>query len=49
LVAAVAAVVLAVVAGLNIGGISLIAGSIFVFFSMNGIIAAMALTTTLKK
>nr|WP_159464142.1 multidrug effflux MFS transporter [Scandinavium goeteborgense] len=40
LVAAVAAVGLAVVAGLNIGGISLIAGSIFVFFSMNGIIAA---------
>lgn len=40
LVAAVAAVVLALATGLSIGGISLIVATVFVFFSMNGIIAA---------
>ncbi|MFJ1229951.1 multidrug effflux MFS transporter [Yersinia proxima] len=39
-VATLAAVVLAVATGLSIGGISLIVGTVFIFFSMNGIIAA---------
>lgn len=39
-VAAVAAMVLAVTSGAGVGGISVLAGTIFVFFSMNGIIAA---------
>ncbi|MGK4439350.1 multidrug effflux MFS transporter [Yersinia proxima] len=38
--ATLAAVVLAVATGLSIGGISLIVGTVFIFFSMNGIIAA---------
>ncbi|KOC90473.1 multidrug effflux MFS transporter [Winslowiella iniecta] len=39
-VATLAAVVLAVATGMGIGGISLIVVAVFVFFSMNGIIAA---------
>ncbi|MFW5400159.1 multidrug effflux MFS transporter [Yersinia sp. 1252 StPb PI] len=39
-IATLAAVVLAVATGLGFGGISLIMGAVFVFFSMNGIIAA---------
>lgn len=38
--AAVAAIVLAVTTGLGVGGMSVIVGTVFVFFSMNGIIAA---------
>ncbi|KGT95091.1 MFS transporter [Erwinia typographi] len=39
-VASLSAVVLAIATGLRFGGISLMVGAIFVFFSMNGIIAA---------
>lgn len=39
-IATIAAIVLAVTTGLGIGGITMIVGAIFVFFSMNGIIAA---------
>lgn len=39
-IATLAAIVLAVATGLGIGGISLIVGTVFIFFSMNGIIAA---------
>lgn len=39
-IATIAACVLAVATGLDIGGLSLIVGAVFVFFSMNGIIAA---------
>lgn len=39
-IAAIAAIVLAVATGLGIGGIIVIVGAVFVFFSMNGIIAA---------
>lgn len=42
LIAAVAALVLAVATKLNIGGVMLIVVAVFVFFSMNGIIAATA-------
>ncbi|HHH7531545.1 TPA: Bcr/CflA family drug resistance efflux transporter, partial [Escherichia coli] len=35
-----AAIVLAVTTGLGVGGITVIVGAVFVFFSMNGIIAA---------
>ncbi|MRS91108.1 Bcr/CflA family efflux MFS transporter [Enterobacteriaceae bacterium RIT714] len=40
LVATLAAAVLAVATGLGFGGIGLIVGAVFIFFSMNGIIAA---------
>lgn len=40
LVATLAAIMLAVATGLDIGGMSLIVGTVFIFFSMNGIIAA---------
>ncbi|HGY3715389.1 TPA: multidrug effflux MFS transporter [Citrobacter gillenii] len=39
-IATVAAIVLAVTTGLGVGGITVIVGAVFVFFSMNGIIAA---------
>ncbi|MFT4274296.1 MAG: multidrug effflux MFS transporter [Pantoea sp.] len=39
-VAALAAIVLAVASGLGIGGMGIIVATVFVFFSMNGIIAA---------
>jgi DHA1 family bicyclomycin/chloramphenicol resistance-like MFS transporter len=39
-IATLAAIILAIATGLGIGGISLIAGSVFIFFSMNGIVAA---------
>lgn len=39
-IATLAALVLAFATGLGIGGISLIVGAVFIFFSMNGIIAA---------
>ena len=39
-IAAIAAIVLAVTTGLGVGGIIVIVGAVFVFFSMNGIIAA---------
>lgn len=39
-IAAIAAIVLAVTTGLGVGGITVIVGAVFVFFSMNGIIAA---------
>lgn len=39
-IATVAAIVLAVTTGLGAGGITVIVGAVFVFFSMNGIIAA---------
>ncbi|CAO97444.1 multidrug effflux MFS transporter [Erwinia tasmaniensis] len=39
-IAALAAIVLAVTTGLGVGGIGVIVGAVFVFFSMNGIIAA---------
>ncbi|EOI1382464.1 Bcr/CflA family drug resistance efflux transporter, partial [Citrobacter amalonaticus] len=39
-IATLAALLLAAATGLKFGGISLIVGTIFVFFSMNGIIAA---------
>ena len=39
-IAVIAAIVLAVATGLGIGGIIVIVGTVFVFFSMNGIIAA---------
>lgn len=39
-VAALAAIVLVVTIGLGLGGIGVIVGTVFVFFSMNGIIAA---------
>jgi MFS transporter, DHA1 family, multidrug resistance protein len=42
LVATLAAAVLAVATGLGFGGIGLIVGAVFIFFSMNGIIAATA-------
>ncbi|XTZ37540.1 multidrug effflux MFS transporter [Salmonella enterica] len=41
-IATLAAIVLAAVTGLDVGGISVIAGAIFVFFAMNGIIAAIS-------
>ncbi|HEJ1087861.1 TPA: multidrug effflux MFS transporter [Serratia marcescens] len=39
-IATIAALVLAVTTGLGVGGLFLIVGAVFVFFSMNGIIAA---------
>lgn len=39
-IATIAAIVLAVTTGLGVGGITVIIGAVFVFFSMNGIIAA---------
>lgn len=39
-IAAIAAIVLAVTTGLGVGGITVIVGAVFVFFAMNGIIAA---------
>lgn len=39
-IATIAAIVLAVATGLKVGGITVIVGAVFVFFSMNGIIAA---------
>ncbi len=39
-IATIAALVLAVTTGLGVGGFTLIVGAVFVFFSMNGIIAA---------
>lgn len=39
-IATIAAIVLAVTTGLGVGGITVIVGAVFVFFSMNGIIAA---------
>lgn len=39
-IATIAAIVLAVTTGLGVGGITAIVGAVFVFFSMNGIIAA---------
>lgn len=39
-IATLAAIVLAVTVGLGVGGISVIVGTVFVFFAMNGIIAA---------
>ncbi|EIF0502749.1 multidrug effflux MFS transporter [Escherichia coli] len=39
-IATIAAIVLAVTTGLGVGGIAVIVGAVFVFFSMNGIIAA---------
>ncbi len=39
-IAAIAAIVLAVITGLGVGGIAVIVGAVFVFFSMNGIIAS---------
>lgn len=39
-IATIAAIVLAVTTGLGVGGIIVIVGAVFVFFSMNGIIAA---------
>lgn len=39
-IATISAAALAIATGLGIGGISLIVGTVFVFFSMNGIIAA---------
>lgn len=39
-IATIAAIVLAVTIGLGVGGITVIVGAVFVFFPMNGIIAA---------
>lgn len=39
-IATIASIVLAVTTGLGVGGITVIVGAVFVFFSMNGIIAA---------
>ena len=46
-IAAIAAIVLAITTGLGVGGISVIVGTVFMFFSMNGIIAATSSTCAL--